>query len=411
MQKIYKSKKITGLERLQELGLKVPSFTFIPDFEILGVSIEELKSPHCNQVILEYVRKAVTELDEIRHGYTVRSASFDEDTSDKSSAGRYLTFNGLKNLNELYNAAVETWIHHRANAPSGVHCPLIIQETHCSYFSGVLFRDPSSEAPISVIESFYGSCRTIVDGQNIPYRSTWANNSWTHELRPETTFCAEFSAHIDLFANSNLPVQAGSILHPCHSPFPTQVRALLDSTEQELQVYGYRPPAPPEWYTEKICKPLIKIAEALDTGEGVDIEWGTSPSGDLYFYQYRVLSRALCFKQPQANYYEGDNHSGSPSSCYKGLPGAPGTAQGRITSNLREVTNDSILMLLHSTIDDVGLIEKCAGVVSARGGMLSHLAIVCRELKKPCVVGIGEIIPGNTGIEINGNTGIVITLA
>ncbi len=34
------------------------------------------------------------------------------------------------------------------------------------------------------------------------------------------------------------------------------------------------------------------------------------------------------------------------------------------------------------------LIEKCAGVVTNEGGLLSHATIICRELKKPCLVGV-----------------------
>jgi phosphohistidine swiveling domain-containing protein len=34
------------------------------------------------------------------------------------------------------------------------------------------------------------------------------------------------------------------------------------------------------------------------------------------------------------------------------------------------------------------LMSKCAAVVTNEGGLLSHAAIICRELKKPCVVGV-----------------------
>lgn len=58
--------------------------------------------------------------------------------------------------------------------------------------------------------------------------------------------------------------------------------------------------------------------------------------------------------------------------------------------------------------------KYCKGVITARGGITSHAAVICRELKKPCVIGISnfnkiiDIIPtfGNR-ITIDGNNGSV----
>jgi len=56
------------------------------------------------------------------------------------------------------------------------------------------------------------------------------------------------------------------------------------------------------------------------------------------------------------------------------------------------------------------LIIQAAAVITDVGGALSHAAIVCRELQKPCVVGLGTattVIDDGEEIEVDGENGIV----
>lgn len=54
--------------------------------------------------------------------------------------------------------------------------------------------------------------------------------------------------------------------------------------------------------------------------------------------------------------------------------------------------------------------KKAAGFVTDAGGILSHAAIVARELKKPCVIGTQratKILKDGDIIELDANKGIV----
>ena len=54
--------------------------------------------------------------------------------------------------------------------------------------------------------------------------------------------------------------------------------------------------------------------------------------------------------------------------------------------------------------------KKSAAVVTDEGGMLSHAAIVSRELKKPCVVGTlkaTRVLKDGDIIEVDANKGII----
>lgn len=61
----------------------------------------------------------------------------------------------------------------------------------------------------------------------------------------------------------------------------------------------------------------------------------------------------------------------------------------------------------------VTLISECAGLICERGSLLSHTAIISRELKKPAVVGIQNVydkLSDGQRVNLNGSTGEVIIL-
>ncbi len=86
-----------------------------------------------------------------------------------------------------------------------------------------------------------------------------------------------------------------------------------------------------------------------------------------------------------------------------GLPASPGAASGRIalTSNDALAAGDSgravILVRSETTPDDVLGMQASRGILTARGGMVSHAAVVARGWGIPAVVGAAEmIIEGDT---------------
>jgi phosphohistidine swiveling domain-containing protein len=77
----------------------------------------------------------------------------------------------------------------------------------------------------------------------------------------------------------------------------------------------------------------------------------------------------------------------------KGNVGCSGKATGKAKVILEEeidnatISNDEILVCHFTSPEFLPLITSSAAVVTDIGGILSHAAIVCRELKKPCVIG------------------------
>jgi pyruvate, orthophosphate dikinase len=80
-----------------------------------------------------------------------------------------------------------------------------------------------------------------------------------------------------------------------------------------------------------------------------------------------------------------------------GLPASPGAATGEIVfssdeaEKLRSEGRKAILVRAETSPEDVHGMHAAEGVLTTRGGMTSHAAVVARGMGKPCVTGAGNI--------------------
>jgi pyruvate,orthophosphate dikinase len=81
----------------------------------------------------------------------------------------------------------------------------------------------------------------------------------------------------------------------------------------------------------------------------------------------------------------------------RGLPASPGAAVGKVVftaeeaEEMAEIGEKTILVRTETSPEDIGGMAAAQGVLTVRGGMTSHAAVVGRGMGKPCVVGCGEI--------------------
>ena len=83
----------------------------------------------------------------------------------------------------------------------------------------------------------------------------------------------------------------------------------------------------------------------------------------------------------------------------KGLPASPGAAVGQIVFTADEAvekaghgkTTPVILVRAETTPEDIHGMEVAKGILTSRGGMTSHAAVVTRGMGKCCVAGAGDI--------------------
>ncbi len=112
-----------------------------------------------------------------------------------------------------------------------------------------------------------------------------------------------------------------------------------------------------------------------------------------------------------------------------GLPASPGAASGKVVftseeaERLTSMMQDTILVRVETSPEDIQGMHAAKGILTARGGMTSHAAVVARGMGRPCVSGSSEIdinyenksfktssIEINEGdiITIDGSTGRII---
>ena len=81
-----------------------------------------------------------------------------------------------------------------------------------------------------------------------------------------------------------------------------------------------------------------------------------------------------------------------------GLPASPGAATGQVVFNAEEAEEraakgeQTILVRLETSPEDIGGMHAAQGILTARGGMTSHAAVVARGMGKCCVAGCGALV-------------------
>jgi len=232
----------------------------------------------------------------------------------------------------------------------------------------------------------------------------------------------------------------------------------LINAQGEDVVAGIRTPQPIETLKEKmpsIYKELEDIYKKLEQHfrDMQDIEF-TIQDGKLYMLQTRrgkrtalssvkiavdMVNEGLIDKKEavlRVDPYQLDqllhpmfDSKAKVTPIAKGLPGSSGAAVGKVVftadraEELHAEGEDVILVRNETSPEDVGGMYASKGILTARGGLTSHAAVVGRGMGKCCVVGCGaisvdeekryfkvddKIVKEKDYISLNGNTGEVI---
>jgi hypothetical protein len=130
----------------------------------------------------------------------------------------------------------------------------------------------------------------------------------------------------------------------------------------------------------------------------------------------------------ESNQFEIADVSRRVSKGVRGLPVWPGIVNGRLVfrdSTVSSLTGERPILLVDDVYpDDIHILAQCDGAIGLRGGLTSHLAAVCRGMKKPAVVGCdgalvlqrkrrmyrllsGDTVPEFSFVLLDGGTGNV----
>ncbi len=118
-----------------------------------------------------------------------------------------------------------------------------------------------------------------------------------------------------------------------------------------------------------------------------------------------------------------------PKVALLGVPASPGAASGRVAMSTNKVIEynstetDAILIKTETISDDINAMSLSKGVLTIKGGMTSHAAVIARGMGIPCIVGTrnvvfkeqekillledGNVISEGDEITIDGSTGAI----
>ena len=98
----------------------------------------------------------------------------------------------------------------------------------------------------------------------------------------------------------------------------------------------------------------------------------------------------------------------------KGLPASPGAVSGTVVFTADEAESEAkvgrkvILVRVETSPEDIHGMHAAQGILTARGGMTSHAAVVARGMGKCCVAGCGDIKVDYAGHCFTAKNGVVV---
>ena len=323
----------------------------------------------------------------------VRSSATAEDLPGASFAGQQATYLNVKGDSNLLVAVRDCWaslftsraIFYREQNKidhSRVKISVIVQKMIQSESSGVMFSiDPvTNEKDRIIIEAIWGLGELIVQGSVVPDR---------YVVQKDTFY----------ILSKEISDQTVRLVRKKADTLETDVPKKIQSIQKISD--------------EDIVK-LAKIADNLQKHYYFpqDIEWAKEDK-KLYIVQTRPVT-TIPQKGKSLKVSE-DGFKTADSPILKGAAASPGIGTGyvKILKSPKEITKvgtGDILVASMTSPDYVPAMKKVSAIITDKGGMTSHAAIVSRELGIPCVVGTKEAtlkLKDKQVVTVDGSKGLV----
>ncbi|WAM25854.1 phosphoenolpyruvate synthase [Myxococcus sp. NMCA1] len=319
----------------------------------------------------------------------VRSSATSEDSVATSFAGMHESFTHVIGEDALMDALRACWAsaygervvaYRKAEGLTEEPAiAVVVQAMVDAARAGVMFTaDPSTgDTGRIVIEAAWGLGEVVVGGQVEP------DTYCVTKKEPRVREVRVGDKNVRLVRDAE-----GHTLRETLSPEQAHERVLSDVAVLELARLGMR--------------------VEQHYGAPQDIEWAEE-RGRLFLVQTRPITT---LGKPAAPPSE-EGHAGK--ALVRGLGASPGVAAGRVRvlaspAEGRQLQPGEVLVAEMTSPDWVPTMRRAAAIVTDRGGMTCHAAIVSRELRKPCVVGTRtatRTLRDGEAVTVDGSTGEV----
>ncbi|WIG93442.1 phosphoenolpyruvate synthase [Myxococcus sp. SDU36] len=320
----------------------------------------------------------------------VRSSATSEDSVATSFAGMHESFTHVLGEDALMDALRACWasaygervVSYRKAAALTEEpaIAVVVQAMVDASRAGVMFTaDPSSgDTGRIVIEAAWGLGEVVVGGQVEP------DTYYVTKKEPRVREVRVGDKSVRLVRDVEGHTQRETL-----SPEQAHERVLSDVAVLELARLG------------------LRVEQHY--GAPQDIEWAEE-RGRLYLVQTRPITT---LGKPAAAPPPEEGHAGK--ALVRGLSASPGVAAGRVRVLASpaaggQLQPGEVLVAEMTSPDWVPTMRRAAAIVTDRGGMTCHAAIVSRELRKPCVVGTRtatRTLRDGEAVTVDGSTGEV----
>jgi len=330
----------------------------------------------------------------------VRSSATAEDLPSASFAGQQASYMNIEGSNNLLNSIQDCWaslftaraIFYRNQNKikhEQVKISVIVQKMVQSDVSGVMFSmDPvTNDKDTIVIEAVWGLGDMIVQGQVVPDRYLVQKETFSilsKKVSDQTKMLTRVSGETK------------------ENEVPEKQIDLRKLSDEEILV-------------------LAKLAQRLQDHYYFpqDIEWAKEGT-DLFITQTRPITtiESTDRSKKSALAIGKKNDEGQDSSAnvlLQGTSASPGIASGHVKivkspNEINKVNQGDVLVAEMTSPDYVPAMKKASAIVTDKGGLTSHAAIVSRELGVPAVVGTDSATTSlTTGqvVTVDGGEGLV----
>lgn len=386
--------KARGLHTAMRLGLRVPP--------TLAIEVPEFSEPDRANHWLEDTSASVASWatsKDIDH-LVIRSSAEYEDSDISSFAGLFPS-----RFSVASKLAVETTLREMLNGLSSEGLAAYIQARGIHQGQGMSFLVQPTVPPLRSGIAFAVARRDVVD---LAVQCTWGlgldlvrgvviGDIYDSRRAPDSalTIGAKHLAVYPLVPSND--VAPGDYVQVRLAPCDLKISTKLVFVDETQNLAYVRIPAAESGHaalSSEIVEFLrTRLTDAVETlAESLDVEWVQAIDGRIYIVQMRPVTARLAVPDGL------QSRQGDSAEVFTGEPGAP----GRFTGNIRHWGDDGLS--LSSTGQDVlvcgaakpEMLPEILGsgaLVSSDAGILSHVAILARELGKPCVLGASNL-PG-----------------